>query len=431
MSFDTALGTLFSTLGTALGALAFAACALVVGYLLVFALASRRLRPTPSQIAPSQRLAVFIPAYKEDAVIVDVARQALDQSYPQDLYEVIVIADSLQPATLAALDALPIQVVEVSFEKSTKAKALNAALSLLAAQKQAFDVAVVLDADNVMDRHALAHLAAHLDPDRLEQRALVVQGQRVAKNLDTPMAKLDALSEGINNQIFRAGHANLGLSAALIGSGMAFDYALFDRCMNRAEAVGGFDKELELMLLREGLRIAWAPEAVIYDEKVSGGQTFENQRTRWLSAQFHYLRRHAARGFAALFQGRFDYADKVFQMALPPRALLIAGVPALTVVAFVLGGPTAGLPWAVLTLALVLALFIAIPASLLRSDILSAVLHLPGGIWRMVRALFRSPSGNRTFIHTPHGAGSQVTGPASQVRTSAAPETTADLRPST
>ncbi|MEM6783128.1 MAG: glycosyltransferase family 2 protein [Bacteroidota bacterium] len=414
MSFAAALGTFFSTFGIVLGTLAFAACALVVAYLLVFALAGRRLRHTPSPSAPSQRLAVFIPAYKEDAVIVDVARQALDQSYPQELYEVIVIADSLQPTTLAALDALPIQVVEVSFEKSTKAKALNAALSLLAAQKQTFDGAVVLDADNVMDRDALAHLAAHLDPDRPEGRALVVQGQRVAKNLDTPMAKLDALSEGINNQIFRAGHANLGLSAALIGSGMAFDYALFDRCMNRAEAVGGFDKELELMLLREGIRIAWAPEAVIYDEKVSAGQTFENQRTRWLSAQLHYLRRHAARGVAALFSGRFDYADKVFQMALPPRALLIAGVPALTALAFVLGGPMAALPWALLTAVLVLALFIAIPATLLRSDILSAVLHLPGGIWRMVRALFRSPNGNRTFIHTPHGT-SGVESPGSRV----------------
>ncbi|MEO0858038.1 MAG: glycosyltransferase family 2 protein [Bacteroidota bacterium] len=430
MSFAATLGTLLSTLGAVLSTLAFAACALVVVYLLVFALASRRLRPTPPLREPTQRLAVFIPAYKEDAVIVDVARQALDQSYPQELYEVIVIADSLQPATLAALDALPIQVVEVSFEKSTKAKALNAALSLLAAQKQTFDGAVVLDADNVMDRDALAHLAAYLDPTQ-PGSARVVQGQRVAKNLDTPMAKLDALSEGINNQIFRAGHANLGLSAALIGSGMAFDYELFDRCMNRAKAVGGFDKELELMLLYEGIRIAWAPKAVIYDEKVSGGQTFENQRTRWLSAQFHYLRRHTARGVAGLFSGRLDYADKVFQMALPPRALLIAGVPALTLLVFVIGGPMAALPWAVLTATLVLTLFIAIPANLLRSDILSAVLHLPGGIWRMTRALFRSPGGNRTFIHTPHGAGSPVTGPVSPVRKDAASDTARDLRPST
>ncbi|MEL6705171.1 MAG: glycosyltransferase, partial [Bacteroidota bacterium] len=191
MSFAATLGTLLSTLGAVLSTLAFAACALVVVYLLVFALASRRLRPTPPLRKPTQRLAVFIPAYKEDAVIVDVARQALDQSYPQELYEVIVIADSLQPATLAALDALPIQVVEVSFEKSTKAKALNAALSLLAAQKQTFDGAVVLDADNVMDRDALAHLAAYLDPTQ-PGSARVVQGQRVAKNLDTPMAKLDA-----------------------------------------------------------------------------------------------------------------------------------------------------------------------------------------------------------------------------------------------
>ena len=82
----------------------------------------------------------------------------------------------------------------------------------------------------------------------------------MAKNLDTPLARLDALSEAVNNHVFRRGHAALGLSAALIGSGMAFDYALFAELMAQAEAVGGFDKELELTLTRRGIRIAYAPE---------------------------------------------------------------------------------------------------------------------------------------------------------------------------
>ncbi|MEM9999202.1 MAG: hypothetical protein AAF809_15970, partial [Bacteroidota bacterium] len=145
----------------------------------------------------------------------------------------------------------------------------------------------------------------------------------------------------------------------------------------------------------------------------------------------HYLRRHAARGLRALLRGRVDYADKVFQMALPPRALLIAGLPVAAGLALLLGGLDAALPWVVLTAVLGFALFVAIPAKLLRGDVLSAVLHLPGGVWRMVRALLRSPNGNRTFIHTPHGAGSQVPGSRPPVRKGAASETAADLRPLT
>ncbi len=54
--------------------------------------------------------------------------------------------------------------------------------------------------------------------------AKVVQAHRTAKNLNTPFAFLDACNEEINNHIYRKGHAAIGLSPALIGSGMAFEY---------------------------------------------------------------------------------------------------------------------------------------------------------------------------------------------------------------
>jgi cellulose synthase/poly-beta-1,6-N-acetylglucosamine synthase-like glycosyltransferase len=41
----------------------------------------------------------------------------------------------------------PIKLIEVSFDKSTKSKALNKAMATL---DQDYDIAVVLDADNVM-----------------------------------------------------------------------------------------------------------------------------------------------------------------------------------------------------------------------------------------------------------------------------------------
>jgi cellulose synthase/poly-beta-1,6-N-acetylglucosamine synthase-like glycosyltransferase len=90
-----------------------------------------------------RRVAVLIPAYKEDQVIPVVAKQALEQNYPSDFFDVIVIADSLKDSTLLKLKALPIKVVEVSFEKSTKVKALNQAMQILGDN---YDCALVLDA---------------------------------------------------------------------------------------------------------------------------------------------------------------------------------------------------------------------------------------------------------------------------------------------
>ena len=47
-----------------------------------------------------RKILVLIPAYKEDIVIVDVARDALNQDYPRELYDVYVIADQLKKETI-------------------------------------------------------------------------------------------------------------------------------------------------------------------------------------------------------------------------------------------------------------------------------------------------------------------------------------------
>ena len=53
----------------------------------------------------------------------------------------------MKPETNASLSVLPIRLIEVHFEKSTKSKALNAAMAALGDD---YDIALVLDADNVI-----------------------------------------------------------------------------------------------------------------------------------------------------------------------------------------------------------------------------------------------------------------------------------------
>ena len=77
------------------------------------------------------------------------------------------------------------------------------------------------------------------------------QGHRIAKNVNNSFAILDAISEEINNLIFRKAHRVVGLSSALIGSGMAFDYKIFKKEMKDIKAIGGFDKELEMNFLQK------------------------------------------------------------------------------------------------------------------------------------------------------------------------------------
>lgn len=369
-------------------------------YLAVFAVAG--IMGKKPKIAPKnekkRRFAVFLPAYKEDAVIVPAAQNALMQAYPAELFEVIVIADGLKAETLQALKALPIQTVEVQFETSTKSKALNAAMKFLSSKydENYFDVALVLDADNHLEPQFLSKINVAFD-----QGWRVVQGHRTAKNTDTTTALLDAISEEINNHIFRLGHRALGFSCALIGSGMAFEYSLFKSLMAEIQTTGGFDKELEMRLLSQYIKMEYVEDAYCYDEKVRNAEVFERQRTRWIAAQIKYLKHNFWAGIRALFQGNFDYADKVFQTFIPPRILLLG---------------FSGMVWLLALLSQTLLLFstlqivvlgatlvMAIPATLRAQIGWKELESLPKLFFKFLVSFTKIKEAQKKFIHTPHG----------------------------
>lgn len=374
-------------------------------YILIFGFGS--LLPSPKSkltITKLRKVAVLIPGYKEDNVIVEVAKEALKQNYAQADYDVIIIADSFQPETIEELKKLPITLIEVTFDKSTKSKALNKAMEQL---PNDYDIALILDADNVMAPDFISKINAAFDSG-----FLIVQGHRVAKNTNTAFAVLDAVSEELNNSIFRKGHRALGLSSALIGSGMAFDYQLFKKRMLEIHAIGGFDKELELTFLRDGYKIEYLNNALVYDEKVQKVEVFENQRKRWLSAQFIYFGRFVLPGIKHLVtKGNIDFFDKVYQMISPPRVLLIGLSTIITTVylaidwlispsnLFVLPVAYWLIQWAIVIIAFV----ISIPKQFYNTQTFKALLTLPKAFTSMLLSLFKLKGANKKFIHTQHG----------------------------
>jgi cellulose synthase/poly-beta-1,6-N-acetylglucosamine synthase-like glycosyltransferase len=158
---------------------------------------------------------ILIPSYKEDAVILDTVSANLRQIFNYSRYKLVVIADQLKEQTIAQIEAMGVEVVEVHFEKSTKAKSINYALEHL--ETFAFTHVVILDADNEMHPEFLNEVDSSLSQD-----VIALQAHRTAKNSESTTALLDAMNEEIGNHIFRKGHRAVGLSAALIGSGMVF-----------------------------------------------------------------------------------------------------------------------------------------------------------------------------------------------------------------
>ena len=337
------------------------------------------------------RFLILYPAYKEDRVIINAVEQFILQDYPEDHYKLVVISDHMEPETNEFLNRYPITVLTPSFEKSSKAKAMQYAINEV---KGNFDNVVILDADNVVRPTFLSQL------NILCSVYDAIQCHRCAKNADNDVAVLDGASEEINNTIFRKAHNRLGLSSALIGSGMCFDYELFKENVFKLSTAGE-DREMEALLLHQEVFIKYAPDIHVFDEKVSNQDNFQRQRMRWMTAQVQSLLSNLPKIPKAILNGKINFVDKTIQQALIPRSILIVLLAGISIF-MTLFMPTWSEKWWVLFALLAIALYIVLPKEL-RSQSFKKVLSIPGLVLRMLKNVLHMDRKNTDFIHTQHG----------------------------
>ena len=345
--------------------------------------------------ALSDRLNKFLilyPAYKEDKVIINAVKQFLLQDYPKELYTVIVISDHMQPETNEQLSKLPITLLQPTFEKSSKAKAMQFAIENV---NNDYDNVVILDADNVVRPKFLSQLNV------LCSVYDAIQCHRCAKNANNDVAVLDGASEEINNTIFRKAHNRLGLSSALIGSGMCFKYGLFKENVFKLTTAGE-DREMEALLLHQGVFIKYAPDIHVFDEKVSNQDNFQRQRMRWMTAQVQSLLSQLPKVPNAILHGNINFVDKTIQQALIPRSILIVLLGGISVLMALLI-PEWCEKWWILFGLLGISLFIALPSQL-RIRSFAKVFAIPGLVLRMFKNILHIDHKNTDFIHTEHNA---------------------------
>lgn len=373
---------------------------IAVAYPLIYSLASLGTRKSYYPTANKQhKFAILFPAYKEDRVILPVVESFLQQHYPQELYKVIVISDHMQETTNERLAELPITLLKANYENSSKAKALNFAMDHFG--RDEFDAVVILDADNIVDTNFLLEINKVFDAG-----VQAIQAHRTAKNRNTDIAVLDGLSEEVNNSIFRRGHVRLGISSALIGSGMVFNYQWFHDNVKHLVTTGE-DKELEVLLLKQRIFIEFLDEVYVYDEKTQGEKGFYNQRRRWLATQFAQWGRVFKDLPQAILSGNIDYSDKLIQWMLPPRLLLFGGIIVMGSIMQIIDWPLA-LKWWALFLIMGVTLCLAIPDKLVDDRFKKSINKLPLLFIMMVVNLFRMKGMNKKFVNTEKNGSSTL-----------------------
>lgn len=217
--------------------------------------------------------AVIVTAYEQTDTLPPVVESILKLDYKN--YLIYIVADKCDVTTLKFAD----DRVVVLRPPETLASNTGSHFYAIRNFKRAHERLVIIDSDNLVDLQLLNQLNLYFDAG-----FQAVQGLRKAKNLETTYACLDAARDIYYH--FYDGEVlfNLGSSATLSGSGMAFKTSLYRECLEKLDITGaGFDKVLQKEIVSRGLRIAFNENAVVYDEKTSRSDQLVKQRARWIN----------------------------------------------------------------------------------------------------------------------------------------------------
>jgi cellulose synthase/poly-beta-1,6-N-acetylglucosamine synthase-like glycosyltransferase len=354
---------------------------------------------------PPSKLAVLIAAHNEERVIGRTVEALMAQRYPKHGFDVLVVADNCQDETAAVARRAGATVYQRFTDgPSTKGQALGFLWSSL--PKGRYGAVVILDADNEADPAFLGAIASELG-----RGYPVVQGIRRAKNTeDGAVAGLDALTELCTHRVGAAGRRWLGLNGPIMGSGVGYQAALFDRLIKDVGQTVVEDCEWQARLALEGVTITWTDRAVIHDEKTAKAGAMQTQRNRWMAG-----RGQVARAFvkpllrAAFTQRNLNALDMAAFLLAPPRVLTLAGFGAMWLLAMA-GAPGVLGAWVWFSC---LALFAAYVCLGLYLDgapakaymvLFKGAAQLPRFAWQMTGATWKALTGARVrWVPTPHG----------------------------
>jgi cellulose synthase/poly-beta-1,6-N-acetylglucosamine synthase-like glycosyltransferase len=261
--------------------------------------------------------------------------------------------------------------------------------------KREHDVMIIFDSDNLVHPSYLEVLNDHF---RRGFRA--VQTHMLSKNTDSVYAKLDSIGHIYNTFMERQVKMELGLSSAILGLGIALETKLYREIFYK-DTLGGFDKKLQAELIKRIPQIAFADDAIVYDEKVETGEALEKQRTRWIYTYFKYFHESWTLLKNGIKRGSFNQFLFGFTMLRPPLFITIGlAFLFLIISAFII--PVVSFAWAVLLFIYALTFILVILTQSRQKGMGEALIHLPKIVFRQLFAFLKLKRAGKEFLKTDH-----------------------------
>jgi len=353
-----------------------------------------------SKTKPSSRLnefnadyGIIVTAYEQVHTLPAVVNSLLKLNYSK--FIVYVVADKCDDISTLSFDESRVIVLSPPEVLASNTKSHLYAMSHFI---RVHDRVVIIDSDNLVDSEYLHQLNYQFD-----QGFSAVQGIRKAKNLDTVFSCLDAARDIYYHFYDGKILFELNSSATLSGSGMAFDYGLYRDFLALNHVSGaGFDKVLQAWLVKKRYRIAFAENAIVYDEKTSKSDQLVQQRSRWINTWFKYFRL----GFGILFMGIRSFNKNQFLFGLvllrPPLFLFLIFSIFSFLFNILIFNISGSLLWLAGLFIFVSFFLIALGSSTTDKRIYRSLFNIPKFMYYQVLSLLKVRKANEISIATKH-----------------------------
>ena len=278
-------------------------------------------------------LAVLISARNESAVIADLLDSLGKQTYPKERLHVFVIADNCTDDTAEIARAHGATVYErENHELVGKGYALTALFGHLREDYPAgFDGYLVFDADNILTTDYIERMneCFCLGND-------IITSYRNSKNYGSSWVSAGhALWFLRESRYLNHARSILGASSSVSGTGFFFSRKI-------AEENGGWpyhlmteDLEFSVDEIVKGRTIAFAADAMLYDEQPIKFSQSWRQRKRWGKGYLQVLKKYVPKMIKGIFKGSFSCFDVLMNIA--PAYLLTLFSVACNVTLMIVG----------------------------------------------------------------------------------------------
>lgn len=370
---------------------------LIIGYNLVFPLILWLLFliRRKDRIAAAQHkeadYAIIVTAYEQTDLIPAVVNSLLQLDYGHFL--IYVVADKCDISNLKFED----KRVIVLRPETVLASNTRSHFYAIGKFQRPHERLTIIDSDNLAEPDYLRKLDVFFDGG-----FQAVQGIRKAKNLNTTFACLDAARDIYYHFFDGRVLFGAGASATLAGSGMAFTTDLYRRCLEHQDITGaGFDKVLQAEIVSRGYRIAFAEDAIVYDEKTSASDQLVKQRARWINTWFRYFKF----GFTMIGKGirRLSGNQLIFGLVLlrPPLFIFLI-LSVLFMLANLWISSVVSFLWALGLVLFVLGFLLALASSHTDRRIYASLRNIPKFMFYQVLSLLKVRKANRHSVATKH-----------------------------